>query len=75
MLQVARLAPRVLGDAAELVEAFFQRQLVNGAGCDRDGRADLYYTIFALAGFQALQLETPAEEVARYLTGFGSGGA
>jgi hypothetical protein len=71
MLQVARLAPGVLGDAAELVRGFLMRQLVNGAGLDRDGRADLYYTIFALAGFQALQMDVPADEVARYLTALG----
>jgi hypothetical protein len=74
MLQVARLAPRVLDDAAELVRKFLRRQLVEGAGLDRDGRADLYYTIFALAGFQALRMDAPADEVARYLTGYGDGG-
>ena len=55
MLQVARLAPKMLGDSADLVRAFFARQFSEaGAGRDREGRPDLYYTIFALAGLQAL---------------------
>ncbi len=55
MLQVARVAPKLLGDATDLVRAFFHRQLTAaGAGVDRSGRPDLYYTIFALAGLDAL---------------------
>jgi len=55
MLQVARLAPQILGESAERVRGFFAHQLTEeGAGKDRDGRADLYYTIFALAGLQSL---------------------
>jgi hypothetical protein len=54
LLQVARLAPRLLGDSTELVREFFRRQLSSeGAGLDRGGQPDLYYTIFALAGLQA----------------------
>jgi len=74
MLQVARLAPQMLGDSAELVRAFFTRQLgPDGAGCDRDGRPDLYYTIFALAGLQAMQSALPVERVVPWLRGFGDG--
>jgi len=55
MLQVARLAPKILGDSAELVRAFFAQQLTEeGGGRDREDRPDLYYTIFALAGLQSL---------------------
>ena len=55
MLQVARVAPKALGESTGLVREFFQRQLLeNGGGQDRAGNADLYYTIFALAGLQAL---------------------
>jgi prenyltransferase beta subunit len=55
MLQVARLAPKLLGDSAELVRAFFERQfLAQGGAGDRAGKPDLYYTIFALAGLQAM---------------------
>lgn len=74
MLQVARLAPQMLGDSADLVRAFFTRQLgPDGAGRDRDGSPDLYYTIFALAGLQAMQAEWPVERVAWWLRGFGDG--
>ena len=39
LLQVARLAPRLLGDSTELVSEFFRHQLsANGAGLDRAGR-------------------------------------
>lgn len=74
MLQVARLAPAMLGESAPLVRDFFQRQFSEtGGGRDRDERADLYYTIFALAGLQALQAELPVERVDQYLRGFGDG--
>jgi prenyltransferase beta subunit len=74
MLQVARLAPKILGDSTELVRDFFARQIdENGAGHDRDGRPDLYYTIFALAGLEALQAPIPAERVEPFLRGFGDG--
>jgi prenyltransferase beta subunit len=74
MLQVARVAPKALGESAALVRAFFLRQFApDGGGVDRDGRADLYYTIFSLAGLQALQAPAPLEKVEAYLRGFGDG--
>jgi prenyltransferase beta subunit len=73
LLQVARLAPRLLGDSTGLVRDFFQRQLVDGAGRDRDGRPDLYYTIFALAGLQALDAPVPADQVEAFLRSHGDG--
>ena len=74
MLQVARLAPKLLGESAELVREFLLKQIhPSGAGVDRDGRPDLYYTIFAIAGLQALQADWPAERVENYLRGFGAG--
>ncbi len=76
MLQVARLAPKLLSDSTELVRAFFERQftVVGGAG-DRDGRPDLYYTIFALAGLQALQVavDTRHSQLPSWLRTFGDG--
>ena len=64
MLQVARLAPRLLGDSTDLVRNFFRQQLTpEGAGRDRAGRPDLYYTIFTLAGMQALEIEVPTERI------------
>jgi hypothetical protein len=62
MLQVARLAPKVLGDSAELVRDFLLRQFLPGGGAqDRGGKADLYYTIFALAGLEAVIAEAPSQ--------------
>jgi prenyltransferase beta subunit len=76
MLQVARLAPKMLGDSAELVREFLLRQFTEAGGaCDRDGRPDLYYTIFALAGLQALQAEIPKDYVEKYLRTFGDSAA
>ncbi len=74
MLQVARLGVQALGESAAPVRGFFQRQLsAKGAGLDRDGRADLYYTIFALAGLQASEGMIGTEVVEDYLRGFGDG--
>lgn len=75
LLQVARLAPRLLGDSTDLVRDFFRRQLtLEGGGRDRAGRPDLYYTIFTLAGMQALEVPLPVEPVEAYLRTFGDGG-
>jgi prenyltransferase beta subunit len=74
MLQVARVAPKSLGDAAPLVRDFLLRQLdESGGGRDRDGRPDLYYTIFVLAGLEALQCDLPAARVGPWLRTFGEG--
>ncbi|MBG89936.1 MAG: hypothetical protein CMO80_23980 [Verrucomicrobiales bacterium] len=73
LLQVARLAPKLLGDSTDLVREFFRSQLSDGAGRDRSGDPDLYYTIFALAGMQALEMEIPVAEFAAYLDSHGSG--
>ncbi len=72
MLQVARLAPKMLGDSGELVRDFLRRQFLLGGGAvDRGGKADLYYSIFALAGLDALSAERP--ELCGWLEGFGAG--
>jgi len=74
LLQVARLAPRLLGDSTDLVRDFFQRQFTpEGGACDRSGRPDLYYTIFALAGLQALDAAPPVAAVEAYLRRHGEG--
>jgi prenyltransferase beta subunit len=74
MLQVARLATRLLGDSTPLVAQFLHTQLgPNGAGRDRDGRPDLYYSIFALAGLQALDSELPLSTLRSHLASYESG--
>jgi len=66
----------LLGDSTELVRDFFRRQLSSdGAGFDRAGRPDLYYTIFALAGLQSLDAEMPQEKVAAFLRSHREGAA
>lgn len=74
MLQVARLAPRQLGESRDLVAGFLRSALTpDGGFSDRAGAADLYYTVFGLEGLIALQEPLPAEAVASYLARFGDG--
>lgn len=74
LLQVARLAPRLLGDSTGLVRDFFGRQFTaEGGACDRAGRPDLYYTIFALAGAQALEAPIDLGRVEQFLRNHGAG--
>ena len=61
MLQVARLAPNLLQEAADPVCDFFLSQFNDDGGAkDRAGQSDLYYTVFALEGLSQL-LETISE--------------
>ncbi len=74
LLQVARLAPRLLGDSTDLVREFYRRQFnADGAAGDRSGKPDLYYTIFALAGAQALAVPVPADRTQAWLATHGDG--
>ncbi|MEM8933472.1 MAG: prenyltransferase/squalene oxidase repeat-containing protein, partial [Acidobacteriota bacterium] len=74
-LQVAKLAPRMLGESAELVADFFRSQIAADGGFRGRGDAsdsDLYYTIFGLDGLHALGGEQP-DGVAGFLRRFGDG--
>ncbi len=74
MLQVARLAPDMLGDAVALVEDFLRSRMTKeGAFGDREGRADLYYTVFGMEGLLALQKDLDWAALAEWLRGFGDG--
>src|SRR5688572_21442791 len=74
MLQVARLAPKLLGDAAALVHSFLlQHQNSDGGFEDRAGGSDLYYTVFGLDALIALSQSADTRKVADYLESFGSG--
>jgi hypothetical protein len=74
MIQVARRSTRFLADSAPLVQArlleFIQDR---GWAPDRAGVADVYYTLFALAGLEALEVPWPRDAVQHFLEGFGSG--
>ena len=75
MLQVARLAQRSLGEAADLVVAFLQQlALPDGSYANRDGKSDLYYTSFALDALAALDRQPDnAQQTRHWLEGFGDG--
>jgi len=73
MLQVARLAPNLLQEAADRVAEFLRAQFNEDGGArDRAGRSDLYYTVFALEGLIALRRDPPPV-VRPYLARFGDG--
>ena len=60
MLQVARLGAHALGESAQLVRDRLLRTVAPcGGGPDRDGRDDLYYTIFWLSCLEALASNPP----------------
>ncbi|MEM7146158.1 MAG: prenyltransferase/squalene oxidase repeat-containing protein [Verrucomicrobiota bacterium] len=69
MLQVARLAPSVLGtDAGNLVQKFvLSKRDETGGFKDRDDHPDLYYTSFAIDALTALQADLP-EATLTYLS-------
>jgi len=74
MLQVARLAPKLLGDSSNLVREFLRREQNDDGGFkDRTGKSDLYYTVFGIDGLLALQAEIPVDPIASFLTSFGDG--
>jgi prenyltransferase beta subunit len=76
MLQVARLAPRLLGDASDNVAAFLRSQIHPAGGFkDRAGEPDLYYTVFGLEGLFALRQDLPLRAQEEYLRSFGDGGS
>ena len=69
MLQVARLAPAVLGDeAVALIREFVTAQQNDDGGFrDRDGDSDLYYTSFAIDVLTAIQDPLPEERIGGFL--------
>ncbi len=74
MLQVARLAPTLLGEATSSIARFLNEELNEDGGArDRAGQSDLYYTAFLLDALDALAEPLPVERVRPYLSTFGSG--
>jgi prenyltransferase beta subunit len=72
MLQVARLAPKQLGESRDLVAAFlYERLNPDGGFQDRAGASDLYYTVFGLDGLVALQEQLPTDRTVSFLRQFG----
>ncbi len=74
MLQVARLAPKLLGESSDLVRNFLLRQQnADGGFKGRSDTSDLYYTIFGIDGLVALQMELPVGRIESYLRTFRHG--
>ena len=74
MLQVARLAPKLLGESTGLVADFLRSQEEAAGGfVDREGKNDLYYTVFGIEGLLALREPLPADLIQGYLRSFGDG--
>ncbi len=75
MLQVARLAPKQLGESRDLVAGFLRERLnPDGGFQDRAGASDLYYTVFGLDALIALAgRRCRSSGPPRYLDGFGDG--
>jgi hypothetical protein len=74
MLQVARLAPKLLGESTGLVANFLRSQeAVPGGFVDREGKDDLYYTVFGIEGLLALREPRPIDRLCVYLRSFGDG--
>jgi hypothetical protein len=76
MLQVARLAPRLLQDSTGRVAAFLRGQMnPDGGFKDRAGGSDLYYTVFGVEALFALRADVPPAPLEQYLRSFGDGAA
>jgi prenyltransferase beta subunit len=74
MLQVARLAPKLLGESADLISTFLRStQTPEGGFADRGGRVDLYYSVFAIEGLFALRADLPLSSFRKYLESFAGG--
>jgi len=74
MLQVARLAPKLLGDSSDLLREFLRaQQNPDGGFKDRAGKSDLYYTVFGIDALTALQAEVPFDRIECYLQPFENG--
>ncbi|MEI8233890.1 MAG: prenyltransferase/squalene oxidase repeat-containing protein [Verrucomicrobiota bacterium] len=74
LIRTARRAPALLGDSTALVRDFLRSsQTAEGGFAGRDGRADLYYTVFGLQAALALDAPLAMEPLRTYLQGFGAG--
>ncbi len=74
MLQVARLAPKLLLDSSSLVEDFILSNLHQDGGfTNRAGEPDLYYTVFGLESLLALQSQHPLSDFPPFLKQFETG--
>lgn len=74
MIQVARLAPKALGESVDLVVQFLKNARAKEGGFqDRSGLADLYYTVFGLDGLLSLGVECDEADWLPFVTSHGLG--
>ncbi len=74
MLQVARVAPKILGDSTDLVRNFLaSQQNPDGGFRDRAGESDLYYTVFGLDALAAFQAKPDMAAVEQFLLKYEEG--
>lgn len=74
MVQVARLAPKMLLSSTQLVVDFYESQRHPLGGFrDRAGNSDLYYSVFGVEGFQALQQPLADDWLLPYVQKYGDG--
>ena len=74
MLQVARVAPKILGDSTDLVRNFLaSQQNPDGGFRDRAGESDLYYTVFGLDALAVFQAKPDMAAVEQFLLKYEEG--
>lgn len=74
MRRAVTRAGMALGDSVDVVKAFFRRHVGDDGGfLGRDGRSDLYYTVFGLEAAIGLHVKIPYQRVADYLDRFCDG--
>jgi prenyltransferase beta subunit len=74
MCRTVSRAADALGDSLDAVRGFLRRQLAPDGGFQgRNGRSDLYYTVFGLEASLALGVDLPFTQIQAYLAGFAEG--
>lgn len=76
MVQVARLAGKLLGESSDLVRDFIlSQQNQDGGFHGRSPTSDLYYTVFGIDALTALQAPWDQQKIDHYVSQFGDGAA
>ena len=74
MIQVARRAPKFLGESTGLIREFILGQQNDDGGFqNRSGQSDLYYSVFGMQSLLALQTPLPVESITPHIASFEDG--
>ena len=74
MHSAAKKAKKLLGDSGKLVVQFVQSQINEDGGFQgRDGKSDLYYTVFGIESLRALGEEIPTDALQEFLLHYKNG--